>query len=312
VIRDALSTLARNQSLGSLISRAPLARSVVNRVVGGDSVDEALAVAMALADRGLFVSLERAAPTHEGEAAAERLLEEYLALVSAIQEAGLGGVSEVAVFAASLDPVGLDRPRLEELCRAASCSGITMMLAMGPPDTVDRTLDATAGLTAQGLLAGVTVQANLYRSEGDCGRLSDTRVRLVKGGHRASSSIVHVQPAEIDKAYVRCAKTLLKGAGQPSFATHDPRLIEVIETLAARYERPRHSFEFCFYMGRQEAEQDRLSAAGDRVRVYVPYGPDWFGRLVGGLAEQPTSIAGAVRSLLPGRSSGETTEQKER
>jgi proline dehydrogenase len=104
----------------------------------------------------------------------------------------------------------------------------------------------------------------------------------------------------VDKAYVRCARTLLKGSGEPSFATHDPRLIEVIEGLAARYERRPRSFEFAFYMGRLEVAQERLAASGHRVRVYVPYGPDWFARLVGGLAEQPSTIAAAVRSLLPG------------
>jgi proline dehydrogenase len=159
--------------------------------------------------------------------------------------------------------------------------------------TVDR-------LHRDGLLVGITLQANLRRTEADCHALADRRVRLVKGGHRQRTAVAHSLPSEIDKAFVRCAKTLLKGGGQPSFATHDPRLIGVVEGLATRYSRPRQTFEFAFYMGRQEAEQDRLAAEGDRVRVYVPYGPDWFGRIMGGLAEQPSSIASAVRSLLPG------------
>jgi proline dehydrogenase len=300
MIRDALSTLARKQSLGDLISRAPLGRRVVSRVVGGDTIDDALVVASELADRGLWVSLERAAPTREGDPAAAELLTEYLGLVCALTAAGLGGVSEVAAFPESLDPVDGAFPRLTELSRAATGAGIVVMLAMGPAERVDRTLELARSLHDDGLLVGVTVQANLRRTEDDCFRLADGRVRLVKGGHRAGPEAAHGHPAEIDKAFVRCAKTLLKGAGQPSFATHDPRLIEAVESVAARYGRPRQTYEFCFYMGRQDAEQSRLAAAGDRVRVYVPYGPDWFGRLVGGLAEQPTSIAGAVRSLLPG------------
>jgi proline dehydrogenase len=298
MIRKALSSLARNQSLGAVLSRTPLAQGLVTRVVGGETLPDAVAVASSLADRGLWVSLERAAHVVDGQVAADELLEEYLALVDALAEGGLSGVSEVAVFADALDPIGADR--LTRLSRAATASGIAVMIGMGAAEHVDRTLEVFDDLHAAGLLVGVTVQANLRRSESDCVRLGDRRVRLVKGGYRETPDVGHVQPAEIDKAFVRCAKILLNAPGEPSFATHDPRLINVVESLTVRYARPRQTFEFCFYLGRQEGEQERLAAAGDRVRVYVPYGPDWFGRLVGGLAEQPTSIAGAVRSLLPG------------
>ena len=95
---------------------------------------------------------------------------------------------------------------------------------------------------------------------------------------------------------------LLAGSGDASFATHDARLIEILESLVGRYGRIRHSYEFALFMGRQEGAQERLLEAGERVRVYVPYGPDWFERLVGGLAEQPGTITAALRSLLPGAS----------
>jgi proline dehydrogenase len=146
----------------------------------------------------------------------------------------------------------------------------------------------------------MTLQACMLRTEDDCRRYSGRRVRLVKGAHRGVAGVAFSQPLEVDKAFVRCGKILLAGTGEPSFATHDPHLIEILESLALRYGRPKHSYEFALYMGRLEAAQERLAANGERVRVYVPYGPDWFERLVGGLAEQPTTIVGAVRSLLPG------------
>jgi proline dehydrogenase len=300
VIREAISSLARNQPLGDLLARAPLARTVVTRVVGGETVEDAMAVASELADRGLWVSLERAWANDDGRA--DELLQEYLDLVDRLSACGLGGVSEVAVFPSALDAADEDPVRLTTLCRSASRSGVAVMAGMGPLGSVDATLAIVDTLHRDGLLVGVTLQANLKRTEADCSTLADRRVRLVKGGHRADATVAHVLPSEIDKAFVRCAKTLLRGSGQPSFATHDPRLIRVVEGLAARYGRPRQTFEFAFYLGRQEAEQDRLAGEGDRVRVYVPYGPDWFGRIMGGLAEQPTSIASAVRSLLPGSS----------
>jgi proline dehydrogenase len=125
-------------------------------------------------------------------------------------------------------------------------------------------------------------------------------VRLVKGGARLAGS--YSQPIEVDKSYVRCAKQLLRGTGPASFATHDPRLIEIVESLTIRFQRPRQSYEFAMYLGRLEGTQDRLLRDGERVRIYVPFGPAWFERLVGGLAEQRSSIGGAMRSLLPGAS----------
>ena len=302
MIRDALASLARQETLGDLISRAPLAGDVIRRVVGGDSVDDAMAVASELADRGRWVSLERAAPHVDTEAAADGVLADSLTLVDRLAQAGLGGVGEVSVFPESLTSGSPDsaRGRLGALCEHATRAHVVVMVGMGPAAHVDATLDSVTAMQDAGLLVGATVQASLKRSEVDCHRLADRRVRLVKGGRRAAPEIAHEQPAETDKAYIRCAKTLLRGAGTPSFATHDPRMIEILESLTRRLDRPRQTYEYAFDLGRQEAAQERLGAAGERVRVYVPYGPQWFERLVGGLAEQPSSISAAVRSLLPG------------
>ncbi len=307
MIREALSSVARNEALGGLISRAPIARDVVKRVIAGESVDDALAVAGELADRGFWASLERAAPTVDADDVAVSVFDDYAALVEAVASAGLGGVCEVSVFPESLGVMpgpGDDhaRERLFELARLASERSVPLMVGMGPAGDADLTITWVEALHAAGTPVGVTLPAVLRRTAADCERFADRRVRLVKGGHRGASAVAYSHPIEIDKSFIRCAKTLLRGAGEPSFATHDPRLIEILESLTARYERPRQSYEFAFFMGRQEAAQERLLAAGERVRVYVPYGPDWFERLVGGLAEQPSSIAAALRSLLPGSS----------
>ncbi|MBK9738214.1 MAG: proline dehydrogenase family protein [Actinobacteria bacterium] len=305
MIREALSSVARNESLGGLLSRTPVTRGVVKRVVGGDTLDEALTVAADLADRGLWVSLERAAPTVESEDAADAVLTEYLTLADRLALAGLAGVCEISAFPESLgtdraDGVMATRDRLATLCEHASSVGVSVMVGMGPADHVGRTLEWADDLQGRGLDVGVTVQAALRRSEEDCRHFAGQRVRLVKGAHRGDRGVSHEQPAEIDKAFVRCAKTLLGGDGSPSFATHDPVLVAVLESLVRRYLRDQRSYEFAFYMGRMEGVQERLAAEGDRVRVYAPYGPDWFERLVGGLAEQPTSIVAAIWSLLPG------------
>jgi proline dehydrogenase len=307
VIREALSSVARNESLGGLLSRAPIARDVVKRIVGGDTVDSALEVAHALAERGFWASLERAAPSVVSDDAAAAIADEYLAMVDAVVAAGLVGTCEITVFPESLGVLpgpGEESAhrRLSALARYAADRSVALMVGMGPTTDADLTIAWVDDLHASGTPVGLTLPAVLLRTEADCHRFADRRIRLVKGGHRGAPSVAHAQPIEIDKAFIRCAKTLLGGRGDPSFATHDPRIIEVLESLIARYARPRQSYEFAFFMGRQEAAQERLLAAGERVRVYVPYGPDWFERLVGGLAEQPSSISAALRSLLPGAS----------
>jgi len=302
VIRGALSSLARNESLGGLLNRTPIARTVVKRVVGGDSVGDAIAVSAELADIGRWISLERSAPPATDDDQAQAILADYVMLVDQIGAAGLAGVAEVSVFPESLAADG-SFDRLTTLCRHATGAGVAVMVGMGPAEHVQATLDAVADLQDDALHVGATIQASLLRSEADCERFADRRVRLVKGGRREPAGVAHDQPIETDKAFVRCAKSLLAGGGAPSFATHDARLLDILEALTARMGRPKQTYEYAFYLGRLDGAQDRLAAAGERVRVYVPYGPDWFERLVGGLAEQPTSIAGAVRSLLPGATS---------
>ena len=313
MIREALSAVARNESLGGLLSRAPGARLVVRRVTAGETTDDALSAVRDLADRGFLVSLERAAPSVDSDEDADRVFADYVGLIDLVAMAGLAQATEVSVFVESFEAGPLTEPRsrmadarerLVALCDHASAADVAVMVGMGPAADVDATIDLVTEMNDRGLLVGLTLQACLRRTEADCARFADRRIRLVKGAHRGEPATSHTQPIEIDKAYVRCAKKLLSGKGEPSFATHDPRLIEILEALALRYQRPKHSYEFALYMGRLEGVQERLAAGGDRVRVYVPYGPDWFERLVGGLAEQPATIISAVRSLLPGSSSG--------
>ncbi len=300
MIREALGSLARNEALGGVLARTPVARDVVARVVGGEEIEEVLPLAADLADRGYHLALEHVAPEVSTLAEADHAVEGYAVLIDAVADAGLAGVSEVAVFTEALgqgiaraDPLA----RLRELALHAGHRGVVLQMGAGPSSHREQTLAWSTELLAEGYEVGITLPANLRPTEQDVRLLADRRVRLVKGAHAEGA---YRQPIEVDKAFIRCAKVLLKGAGQPSFATHDPRLITIVESVARRYDRSRHSYEFAFYLGRQTGEQERLLAEGERVRIYVPYGHRWLQRLVGGLAEQPSGIGGALRSLLPG------------
>jgi len=302
MIREALTSLARTPAVAAALVRTPVAREVVSRVVGGEDLDEVLPIARDLADRGFHVALERVAPGLETSAEVDDAVAGYASLIDAVSTAGWSGVAEVAILTEALgqDLPGAEASRhLDALAEQAASVGVALQLGTGPLGAVEETLGWARALLDRGRPVGVTMPAILRDTERRIGAWSGHRVRLVKGA-QADGTASFRQPIETDKSYVRCAKALLQGTGEPSFATHDPRLIAIVESLARRYDRPRHSYEFAFYLGRQTGEQERLLREGERVRIYIPYGHRWLERLVGGLPEQPGGVSGALRSLLPG------------
>lgn len=302
MIREALASLARQESLGGVIARTPVARELVGRVIGGEDLDEVLPHVGELVDRGFHVALEHVVPSVDSTEQAAAAVDRYHEVISAVADAGLASSVEVIVFTEALGQGLPDAEPLRDLidvARGAARRDVSLRLGVGPLGDVAQTLGWAQQVLEQGLPLGVTLPAILRATEREAATWADRRVRLVKGAH-GDGAAAYRQPIETDKAFVREAKSLLRGTGEPSFATHDPRLIAIVESLADRFDRAPHTFEFAFYLGRQIPEQERLLESGHRVRIYVPFGHRWLERLVGGLAEQPTGIAGALRSLLPG------------
>ena len=296
LVRDVFSGLARNETLGPLVAGSPLGRGLVERIAGGDGPQEVMAAVEELTDSGRFVALERAWSAQDDPAS---VIADYEAVVALLAASGLGSVAEVVVSATLLQlPRGVEA--FAELCAQAQDCRVAVMVAPQDEDQVDLAIAAVARQQVLGRDTGIVLPAALRRTERDCSGLTG-RVRIVKGiagddPRRFGHAI------EVDKSFIRCAKALLArgDAVQPSFATHDGRLIEIIQTLAGRYHRDRLQMEFALYLGRSGGTQQRLVDAGEQVRVYVPFGPQWFGRLVGGLDDRPAGLGAAVRSLLPG------------
>jgi proline dehydrogenase len=122
-------------------------------------------------------------------------------------------------------------------------------------------------------------------------------VRLCKGAYDEPESVAYQSKEDVDRSYVRCLKLLMRGPGYPMVATHDPRLIKIAGVLAARYGRSENSYEYQMLYGVRPDEQHRLAATGETVRVYVPYGTQWYGYLMRRLAERPANIAFFLRAL---------------
>jgi proline dehydrogenase len=144
------------------------------------------------------------------------------------------------------------------------------------------------------------LQAYLHRSEADCRDLAyaGSRVRLCKGAYREPESVAFQRRLDVDLSFVRCLRVLLEGDGFPMIATHDPRLVRIACALIDRTDRAQGTYEFQMLYGIRPQEQRRLTASGETVRVYVPYGDEWYGYLMRRLAERPSNVAFFLRSLV--------------
>ncbi|MGP3968514.1 proline dehydrogenase family protein [Streptomyces sp. 6N223] len=305
VLGPVLLAAARSDSVRRLVSAAPVTRQVVDRFVAGERLGQALATTRALAARGFDVTLDHLGEDVTDRAQAMRSRDAYLSLAEALTGERLGVRAEMSVklsaFGQAL-PGGHDIAYRNVLpvVEAAAAAGTTVTLDMEDHTTVDSTLAILGALRERFPQTGAVVQSYLYRTEADCQVLTaaGARVRLVKGAYREPAAVAYSGRREVDRAYVRCLKVLLAGPGYAMVATHDPRLLAVAQALAARSGRDRDAYEFQMLFGVREAEQRRLAEQGHRVRVYVPYGTDWYAYFMRRLAERPANLAFFARSLL--------------
>lgn len=304
-----LLSASRSDRLRDFVATAPVTRPVVDRFVAGENLPDALAAVRDLADNGLDVTIDHLGEdiTDPAQAAANR--DAYLALLDAVAPLGAGPRVEVSVklsaFGQALGPDGhgLALTNVREVAAAAARIGTTVTLDMEDHTTVDSTLAILADLRTEFPDTGAVLQSYLFRTEEDCRQLAvpGSRVRLVKGAYREPASVAHQDRRDVDLAYVRCLKILMAGGGHPMIATHDPRLIDITRELALRNDRVPGTYEFQMLYGIRTAEQHRLVESGERVRVYVPFGTDWYGYFTRRLAERPANVAFFLRSFLPAR-----------
>jgi proline dehydrogenase len=146
---------------------------------------------------------------------------------------------------------------------------------------------------------GAVIQSYLRRSEADCRDLAHegSRVRLCKGAYKEPESVAYQSSEDVDTAYVRCLKILMAGQGYPMVASHDPRLLEIAGALAAHNGREPQSYEYQMLYGIRPEEQKRIADRGNQMRVYIPYGEEWYGYLMRRMAERPANTMFFLRGL---------------
>ncbi|WP_432523807.1 proline dehydrogenase family protein [Kineococcus sp. SYSU DK006] len=296
--------VAGTPGVRSLVTGSGLSRPVVERFVAGEDVDAAVRTARALAADGIAVTLDRLGEDVTDDAQADATVAGYRELVDRLAAEGLAEGNEVSVklsaLGQSLGPAGPRRAteRARELVGHAVAAGVDVTLDMEDHTRVEDTLATVRTLRADFPRLGCVLQSMLFRTAADARELAvpGSRVRLVKGAYAEPAEVAAPAKADVDKAYVRCLRTLLDGGAYPMIATHDLRIVRIAEDLVAG--RDRGSCEFQMLYGIRVPEQRRLAAAGHAVRVYVPYGTDWYGYFSRRLAERPANLAFFARSLV--------------
>jgi proline dehydrogenase len=307
VLRQALLALSASKQARDLIMATPLTRDVVARFVAGETADDALTVTERLISDGKLVTIDFLGEDTADPEQATGVTEEYVRLLGRLSDAGLAarGRAEVSVKPTAVG-LGLaehgEKRALENIARIATAArnaGTTVTLDMEDHSRIDPTLKLVGELRADFPDLGCVIQSYLRRSAGDCATLAvrGSRVRLCKGAYQAPGSVAWRSRAEVDRSYARCMRILLEGHGYPMLATHDPRLIRIAGTKAGAAGRDADSFEYQMLYGIRPVEQARLAAAGAQVRVYLPYGSDWYGYLVRRLAERPANLVFFLRAL---------------
>ncbi|HEY7982754.1 MAG TPA: proline dehydrogenase family protein [Ktedonobacterales bacterium] len=301
MIKEAMLSLAQQERIKHFVMYHPIGRTVARRFVAGETLAEALDVARKLNARGISVSLDHLGENVSAAEEARATAAEYVAALDRIHAEQVE-----ANISIKLTALGLDVDRAE--CRAnvrgvlerARAHNIFVRVDMEGSDYTQRTLDLVAELRQEFSNVGTVVQTCLYRTPRDVEALiaSQTRVRLVKGAYLEPATLAYAHKSDVDEQYLRLMHELLDRGVYPALATHDERIIADACAYAEQHQIARARFEFQMLYGIRRDVQERLAGAGYNVRVYVPYGTQWYPYLTRRMAERPANLMFIVGNTL--------------
>jgi proline dehydrogenase len=302
-LRQVLLWASRRRQIKRLITSAPVTRDVVRRFVAGETIDDALRVTRILTGDGLQVSLDHLGEDTRDTATARAAVDAYVSLAQRLADEGLATRAEMSVKLSAVgqaldESMALDNA--SAICDAARAAGSSVTIDMEDHTTTDSTLRLVGLIRQDFPNTGAVLQASLRRTEDDCRSLGapGSRVRLCKGAYQEPASLTWRRPEDVRAAYLRCLSTLIAGGALPMAATHDPKLVEATGRLVRDIGGPGFKHEYQMLYGIRPDEQHRLVAAGETVRVYVPFGVQWYGYLMRRMAERPANTALFLRALV--------------
>ena len=279
--------------------------SFARRFIAGETTAEAIEAARGVESRGMTITLDHLGESLGSLAQADAATREYLDILQTVVASGIG-----RNISLKLTQLGLDVDRascvdnLRRVLDKAEPAGFFIRLDMEGSAYTEVTLDIFETLWGLGYREmGVVLQAALYRTEEDLPRVLrlGTRVRLVKGAYKEPKTVAHQKKHDVDDAYARLMKILLVSGHYPAFATHDPSMHQRALQWAAEKGIAQDKYEFQLLYGIRRDLQQSLVAGGSRVRIYIPFGRQWFPYFMRRLGERPANVRSVVTSLIDER-----------
>jgi len=301
VLKATLLKAAGSPTLQRQVTSNPVARRVASRFIAGNTLDDAVQVIRELNAKGVSVALDYLGENTESEAQAREATAAYLAALDRIQDHELD-----ANISVKLSAMGLDISpalALEEASKVAARGkeiGAMVGVDMESHRYVEPTLETVHRLEQSYDNVGVCLQSYLFRTREDLDGLnaSGVPVRLVKGAYRESPEVAWQQKAQVDHAFAGLLDGVVAANPYPMVATHDPALVRLTKTLVAKHRRDRATFEFQMLYGVRRDLQQQIVAEGYRLRVYVPYGTQWYPYFMRRLAERPANLYFFLSNLV--------------
>ena len=296
--------IAHSQILKKLASRYGMRTpsSFARRFIAGETAAEAIEAARALEARGLAVTLDLLGESVTSLAGADAATRDYLAVIDEMTASGVG-----RNISLKLTQLGLDVDKasaidnLRKILERAEPAGFFARIDMENSPYTEVTLEIFETLWRHGYRhLGVVLQSALYRSERDLQNVNALggRVRLVKGAYQEPKAIAYAKKADVDAAYARMLKTLITAGHDAAIATHDPAMIALARDVAREYHIAPDRFEFQLLYGVRRDLQTMLVKAGYRVRIYIPFGREWFPYFMRRLGERPANVMFVIRGIL--------------
>ena len=309
-LRPAIMAAGRREGLRRAAERLPVTRRVVHRFVPGESIESALDSAAALRESDRYVSIDYVGEDVTDVDDADCAVQTYLDLIEELghlSDPADGGVQPLEVslklsaLGQSLERDGekIARENAWSICSAAERVGVWVTVDAEDHTTTDSTLSIVRDLRADFPWLGTVLQAYLRRTLGDCAEQAavGARVRLCKGAYDEPASVAYRDRDDVTDSYLRCLRVLMAGCGYLMVASHDPVVISAVPEMAAESGRSAADFEYQMLYGIRDDEQRRLADTGNLVRVYVPFGTQWYGYFMRRLAERPANLKFFLRAL---------------
>ena len=301
MLRSTLLALSQSPRTARFVTHNNLSRRVVRRFVAGEHLDEAVAAVRELNRAGRLASLDCLGESVSNEAEARRAASEYAGMFDRIAAEKL-----TCNVSLKLTQIGLDinqslcESLLGEIVNRAATNGNFVRIDMEGSAYTDRTIDICKCMRAKTDSVGTVVQSYLFRTEQDVRGLivAGCRLRLVKGAYKEPPTIAFPHKPDVDANYVKIMKILLPSGIYHGIATHDPNMLEATKKFAAEQGIRNDQFEFQMLYGIRTDLQEQLIREGYRLRVYVPYGSDWFPYFMRRLAERPANLKFFLSNLF--------------